>query len=201
MEKRRGLQKGMFPLNNKHSHESGLTLIELLVVLALISVISTFVISLVIQSTETTREIQIQNSIRDEADLIVSKLMKSLYETNKAHIIQNQTGTGYSYLNITNDPSKCERDGSGAINVNTACLNTFKKIGFVTTGGVTQLVIKDEEYSVMNKNITILSDSKILGDPASASSYEISLKLQYKSNRNGKDFSKTIEFKNIIQPY
>ncbi|MCM3765457.1 type II secretion system protein [Neobacillus niacini] len=188
-------------MNNKHSHESGLTLIELLAVLALMSIISFFLVPIVIQSTETTREIQIQNSIRDEADLIVSKLVKSLYETNKAHIIQNQTGTGYSYLNITNDPSKCKKDNSGAIIVDTACINTFKKIGFVTTGGITKLVLKDEEYEVMNKNISILSDSKIIGDPTSAKSYEISLKLQYKSNRKGNNLLKTIEFKNIIQPY
>ena len=161
MVKQKALQRGMFQLNKKHLNNKGLTLVELLAVIILIAFIGIFSFSLIVQSTETTRQIQIESNMRDEADIIVSQLIKALYETRQAHIIENQTGTGFSYLNITNDPSKCRRDeNTGAWIVDQPCRNTFEKIGFETKNNTTQLFIKHENYLVQNKNIKILNDSK-----------------------------------------
>lgn len=192
----------MFRLIKNHLNNKGLTLIELLAVIILMSFVSIFVFSLIVQSNETTREVQIESNFRDEADLIVSKLIKTLYETKQTHIIENQSGVGYSYLNITNDPSKCKRDeNTGKWAIDATCRNTFEKVGFETVGNITKLILKSENYEISNKNITILKDSKINGDPITANSYEIVLKLEYMSERGKKETTKTMEFKNIIQPY
>ncbi|WP_404427808.1 hypothetical protein LG296_07270 [Ureibacillus chungkukjangi] len=186
-------------MNKNYLNNKGLTLVELLAVIILISFIGIFSFSLIVQSTETTRQIQIESNMRDEADIIVSQLMKTLYETRQNQIIENQTGTGFSYLNVTTDPSKCRRDEiTGAWIVDQPCRNTFEKIGFETQGTTTRLIIKGESYHISNTNIKILNDSKIIGNPTSQNSYEILLKLEYSGR---KETSKSMEFKNIIQPF
>lgn len=193
----------MCPLNKKLLNEKGLTLVEMLAAIILVSMISLFSISLIVQSMDTTREVQIESQFRDEADLIVSKFMKELYSTRQTDIIQNETGTGYSYLNVTTDPTKCKRDETtGHWILNATCNGTFKKTGFVTnSAGVTQLVLKDEPHDVLNSNIKILSNSTIIGDPNTSNSYEILLKLEYKTTRGGKEIKKEMDFKNTIQPF
>jgi len=197
MAKQKVHQKGMLRLNDKRLDEQGITLVELLAVLILMSFISIFTITLIVQSTETTDAIRIESSIRDEGDIIVSKLIKTLYETKEAHIIQNVTDNENSYLNVTSNPTLCQRDTSGNLILNTACTNSLMPIGFQTTDGKTKLYLKNEIYEVSNNYISIKNTSRISGDPTKVNSYKITLILQYKKRNNMKE----IEFINQIQPF
>ena len=197
MGKQKGLQKGMLRLNNKKLNECGISLVELLAVLTLMSFISIFTITLIVQSTKTTDAIRVESSLRDEADIIVSSLIKSLYETKQAHIIQNVTDNDNSYLNVSSSPALCKRDTAGNLILDTACKNSLKPIGFVTSNGKTRLQLKDNNYEVSNNNISILKSSRIIGDPNNATSYTITLVLQYKTRNTLKE----IQFVNEVQPF
>ena len=197
MGKQKALQRGMFRLNSKRLNETGITLVELLAVLTLMSFISIFTISLIVKSTETTNAIRVETSLRDEADIIVSSLIKSIYSTKQAHIIQNVTDNENSYLNVSSSPALCKRDTAGNLILDTACKNSLKPIGFITTNGKTRLHLRNEIYEVSNNNITILKSSRIVGDPANATSYKITLVLQYKTRNTLKE----IQFVNEVQPF
>lgn len=177
----------------------GLTLVELLASIILISVISILIFSILTKSLETNRIIQQETMLRDEADIIVSKFVKSLYSTKQGHIYKNITDSGgNSYLEVTN----CEKDADGNLVIINGC--EILPIGFKTTNGVTKAYymdsnFKDESYSVTQKNIEILQTSKIIGDPNKTSVYEIFLDLQVKHKRGNKEVTKKITFKNEIQ--
>lgn len=191
----------MFRLNKLLKNQKGLTLIELLASVVLISLISIFIFSIVSKAIENNRVIQQETMLRDEADIIVSKFIKTLYSTKQGYIIRNTTdSTGNSYIEVTNDLSKCQKNEAGALNDEPACNATLKPIGFKTINGVTKIHILDEEYTVSHSNIQILSSSNIKGDPQSTSTYEIDLKLKITHKRGNKEFSKEMAFKNEIQP-
>lgn len=181
----------------KRLNEKGLTLIEVLVASVLFAVIAVFVASLIIKSNETTNEIQIETKFRDEADLIMSNFIKTLYETKQSNIISFENTSDKSFLNVTNDPTKCQRDQNG--NLPSQCNNTLEKIGFLTEGGKTKLYLKNQEYVLSDENISILSDSKIIDNHDG--SYDITLKLQYKSVRGGNEVLKSMSFNNTIKPF
>lgn len=197
MGKQKVPQRGMFRLNSKRLNEIGITLVELLAVLTLMSFVSIFTISLIVKSTETTDAIRVETSLRDEADIIVSSLIKSLYTTKQAHIIQNVTDNDNSYLNVSSSPALCKRDTSGNLILDTACRNSLKPIGFVTSNGKTRLHLRNDIYEVSNNNISILKSSRIIGDPSNATSYQIILVLHYKTRNTLKE----IQFVNEVQPF
>lgn len=184
-------------MNKKLLNEQGLTLVELLVVSVLFAIISIFVGSLIINSSDTTKKIQIETQFRDEADLIMSNLIRTMYETKKSNIISLENNPGNSYINVTNDPTKCQRDENGILP--TDCDNTLEIIGFITEEGETKLHLKNEDYVLSNENIRILPNSRIIEN--SDGTYEITLILQYRTTRGGNEVLKTMEFVNTIQPF
>lgn len=191
----------MFHLNKLLKNQKGLTLIELLASVVLISLISILIFSIVVKAIENNRVIQQETMLRDEADIIVSKFIKTLYSTKQSHIIRNTTdGPGNSYIEVTSDLSKCEKNESGALINETECKKFMKPIGFKTTNGVTKIHILDEEYTVSHSNIKILSSSNIKGDPKTTSTYEIDLKLKITHKRGNKESSKEMMFINEIEP-
>lgn len=191
----------MFHLNKLLKSQKGLTLIELLASVVLLSMISIFIFSITVKAIENNRVIQQETMLRDEADIIVSKFIKTLYSTKQNHIIKNTSGTaGNSYIEVTNDIEKCLRNEDGILINERACNDTLKPIGFKTTGGVTKIYIFDEVYSISQPNIQILSSSKINGDPQKTNIYEIELKLKITHKRGNKETSKEMTFANQIQP-
>lgn len=176
-------------------NEKGVSLVELLVVIALMGIIFVFIGSITIQSLETTEEVRIESSLRDEADIIVSSFIKAIYQTKRQHIVSNETGANGSYLNILKDPSKCKKNDEGKWILDSNC--TTEKYGFVSDNNGLTLYIKDNPYEIMNKNIDILSGSEIKGDPEKDNSFEIVLKLQYKSKRGTQE----VTFTNSVQPF
>ena len=191
----------MFHLTKLLKNQKGLTLIELLASVILVSIVSILIFSIATKAIENNRVIQQETMLRDEADIIVSKFIKTLYSTKQGYIIRNKTdGVGNSYIEVTNDLTKCQKDEFGNLITEPDCNSTLKPIGFKTTGGVTKIHILDEEYTVSQKNIEILSSSKINGDPNSTSVYEINLQLKITHKRGNRLLPKEMTFKNDIQP-
>lgn len=201
MEKLKVLRKDMFHLNKHQKNERGLTLVELLASIVLLSIISIFLFSIVTKTMENNRIIQQETMLRDEADIIVSKFIKSLYSTKQGYIIRNTTNsTGNSYIEVTNDLGKCQKNEEGVLIDKNACDRTLKPIGFKTVNGVTSLYILDEQYSIAHPNIKILSTSHIKGDPNNTTLYEVNLTLQITHKRGNKEIPKQKTFINRIQP-
>lgn len=191
----------MFHLNKLLINQRGLTLVELLASVVLISIISIFIFSITTKALENNRAIQQETMLRDEADIIVSKFIKTLYSTKQGYIIRNTTNTsGDSYLEVTNDISKCQKDEDGNLITVNACNTTLKPIGFKSKNGMTKIHIIDDEYSITNNNIEILPSSIIKGNPKDTTVYEIDLKLKITYKRGSKEYSKTMTFVNQIEP-
>ena len=191
----------MLHLNNKISNQKGLTLVELLAVLVLTAIVSTFLISITTKALENTKIISQETVLRDEADLIVTKFINTLYSTKQEHIIRNTTTAGgNSYLEVTNDLSKCRRNESGTLINETECNKTLRPIGFKTVNDVTKIHIFNEEYKIANDRIKILLSSKINGRPEATNVYEIVLALSITHTRGNNDSTKEMVFKNEIQP-
>lgn len=191
----------MFQLNKQSKNERGLTLVELLASIVLLSIISIFIFSIVSKTIENNRIIQQETMLRDEADIIVSKFIKTLYSTKQGYIIRNTTNSvGNSYIEVTNDLEKCQKNEEGVLIDKSACDKTLKPIGFKTTNGVTSLFILDEQYSIAHPNIKILSTSHIKGDPNNTTLYEVNLTIQITHKRGNKEIQKQRTFVNQIQP-
>lgn len=191
-------------------NQKGLTLVELLATMVLTAIVSILVFSLATKVIENTKVISQETILRDEADLIVSKFIKTLYSTRQDHIIHNTTtATGNSYLEVTTDLSKCRRDESGRflgsngqpMSDDSYCRPTLKLIGFKTKNGITKIHILDVEYEIVNKGLRILPTSKINGNPQDTSVYEIVLNLASIVTRgNNNTTTKEMTFKNEVQP-
>lgn len=197
----------MFHLNKLLKNQKGLTLIELLASVVLISIISIFIFSITTKAIENNLVITQETTLRDEADIIVSKFIKSLYASKQGYIVRNVTNANESYLEITNDLEKCKKDDNGNWVFDAAgqCRATLKPIGFKTTNGVTKAYYVNishtpEEYAVQQRNIELLSTSKIVGNPADTDIYEIILDLKITHKRGNKEITKTMSFKNEVQP-
>ncbi len=191
----------MFPLNKHLKNEKGLTLIELLASIVLLSILSIFVFSLITKTIEHNRVIQQETMVRDEADIIVSKFIKALYSTKQTHIIRNVTnGKGDSYIEVTNDLRKCQKNEEGVLVTAAACNATLQPIGFKTSNNVTKLYILDEVYAIAHTDIKILPSSYIKGNPDSTNLYKVTVALQSTYRRGNKEISKQQTFINEIQP-
>ncbi|MGM9950423.1 MAG: type II secretion system protein J [Lysinibacillus sp.] len=188
-------------MNRRMKNEQGLTLVELLASIALLSILSIFIFSIMTKTMENNRIIQQETMLRDEADMIVSRFIRTLYATKQGNIIRNTTnGQGNSYIEVTNDVGKCQRNEAGLLIDERACNTTLKPIGFKTENGTTKLYILDEQYTIANPNINISATSHIKGNPASTTLYEINLTLQITHKRGNKEVPKQMTFVNQIQP-
>lgn len=193
---------------SKKLNEKGITLVELLAVVILTAIVSILLFSITSKALENNRIISQEAILRDEADIIVSKFIKSLYSTKQETIIRNITTGDNSYLEITNDLSKCRRDEDGRfldlsgnpLNNDNLCKPTLKPIGFKTENGITKIHILDEQYTLSYNNIKVSPTSKVYGNPDDTSVYEIELNLEITQIRGNNKTSKAMKFKNEIQP-
>ncbi|MGE7092978.1 type II secretion system protein [Lysinibacillus sp. NPDC048646] len=184
-------------MNKYIKNKNGLTLVELLATIVILAIVSTLVFSILMKTIETNHNIQQETILRDEADLIISKFIKTLYSTNQNQIVRNINN---QYIEVTNDLTKCQKTEENEWIINTACEKTLEPIGFKTEKNITSIYFKSEKYSVQNSNIKILEGSEISGDPSNESIYGIDLKLEITKKRSGNNHPKKMEFKNQIQP-
>lgn len=190
----------MFLLNKILRNNHGITLVEVLASIALFAIISVLAVNVFVKASETANNVQTDTELRDEADVMMSRFIKTIYSTNQNTIVRNITNGNDSYIEITNDLSKCQKDEKGNWIIDTACQNTLQKVGFQTIDNTTNIVLKDENYRLENKDIRILPESKINGDPETASFYEIYLVLEKTIKQGNQRIPKKMIFKNNIQP-
>lgn len=192
MGKQRGFPKVMWHCNTKHANENGLTLVELLAVLVLSSIIAITVMTIFIKSSEYYKAMQIENELRDEADILMSKTIKTLYALKAEQVHKRINTTNESYLAIRNNPAKCT-------NLNDkSCLEPTKKLGFITTNKATTLYLLDEVATVSSANIS-LQPSRITLVENSTDSFEITLTLRNKKTYGHKVLEKDMTFINVVQ--
>ncbi len=214
-------------MNNIKKSEKGLSLVELLATIVIASIISLFLFNMITSAMENNRVIQQENMLRDEADLIMSKMIKALYSTNQNAIIHNSTTNDESniklsnptsctvlpnniykntstcqnyYLEVSTNISKCTKNQLGELNNRNECITTLKPIGFYTESNVTKTYILDEIVEPSVPAIKILPTSKVIGDPKLTNNYEVLLHLEITQKRNGRTYSRDLTFRNEIQP-
>ena len=211
----------------KKLNQAGVTLIELLATLVLVAIISVILFSLIGNAIENNRNIQQDNMLRDEADIMMSKVIKAIYATNQTAIIHNTTENEESHI-VTTTPTSCSttsdhtyknsdtcknyfleistnllacaKDDAGKIINKTACNATLKPLGFSTNSGSTKLYILDEVLEPSVASIKILPSSKIIGNPGETSNYEVQLHLEITQKKGNKTYTKRLDFENEIQP-
>ena len=87
---------------NKIQNQHGLTLVELLATLALMSVVITLAFSVLLNGIRASDNIQKESALRNEADFLMTSLIRELYVMKESEIIETQfpakTSTNY-YLN------------------------------------------------------------------------------------------------------
>lgn len=185
----------MFKL--KKNNESGLTLVELLATIVLSSIIFIFAYSILSNSLELQKKISIENTVRDEADIIMSNLIKTFYSLKESEVKK---------IDITPDGSKTLVYTSKNIDACSRPLSEEYKKNCLITGFETLtknskqykvLYIQSNEYLLSNENISIYNDSNITISESKNSkvSYKITLSLKY----DNKKFSKIYYFNNEIQ--
>lgn len=187
----------MFKLKKNKLDEYGLTLIEVLVTIVLTVTIAIFSFSFLTNSINTQKKIIIENNIRDEADLIMSNLVKNFY-TLKENEVRNTEfdDINKKYLIYTSIlESSCSKPTS--VEYKNNCLITGFSPATVDENTIMKLNIKNQEYLVSNPYITIHKDSYIKSSTSTNKkvSYHIKLALQY----DNKKFSKVYYFENQIQ--
>lgn len=191
----------MFILNKWLKNERGLTLVEMLAVVVLITGISIFLFNIIIKAMENSENISIETGLRDEADIIVSKFIKEMYSIHQKDIIYNITNDTGSYLQVTNDRTKCQKNEDGIVENPTNCASTLYPIGIQKdiTSGEYIFIFKNETYKPSNK-ISIEPTSRIDGNPNETSVYELNLSLKISKKRNNEKYEKTMQFTNKVSP-
>lgn len=142
---------------NKIRDQHGLTLVELLATLALISVVITLAFSVLMNGIRAADNIQIETALRNEADYLMTSLIRELYVMKESEIIQTQLPA----RNSTN------------YYVQT---NTGEQTGFVNN----QVVVANTSQTVSDPEIVLLP-SKIA--KIDNGQYEITLVLKMTGDR------------------
>lgn len=195
----------MFLLNKVHHSEKGITLIELLAAIVITAIILTLTFSIIMKAIEINQNVKLETTLRDEADIIMSKFIATLYSSKQQDIIGNPILLpGNSYINYSTDSTKCSNDQI----TSAACTSTFLPIGFQTTNNVTTVHLVNpetkiaESYAITNNGVQILSDSTItlVNTPNTDPVYEITLKLQITKKYGFNEVTKQETYINKIQP-
>ncbi len=155
-------------------NESGLTLIEILAATILTALIAIFAFSILMKGIQHYNTISTDTAFRDEADLLMSSLLKELYTTKESRITKRQfpeqnTKNYFLETNKTNPKS-----------------NT----GFINK----KLYIQGDEVPVTNSAIQITENSKIAAnEKAEDGVYTITLELHMPIK------NQTVKFENEIR--
>lgn len=166
----------MFTMNKQHQNEHGLTLVELLAVLVLSVIIITFSTSLILKALHHYELTSTETMLRDEADLIISKMTKDIFSLQESLIIEvkNETtaDSTQSYIIVKEDGSE-----------------PSYKIGFQDD----TILTKEGNLTVENKDISLHNDTqKSSITKVADGEYKIHLVLTHEGK------NKTMEFENII---
>lgn len=170
-----------------------MTLLELLATLVLVSIIGTLSYSILFQGYSNYQRIQAESELRDEADLIMSSLIKDLFSAKKSEISTvdscNSNQNVDSLLTLTKSNS------------------TPLKFQFIkdTSDNTKSIILKDGKPIISNRNVSFIPYSCVQGIPLSElhtyikakdnNSYNIKFKLRILKGKKEYD----LEFENTVQ--
>lgn len=158
-------------------NQHGMTLVELLVAVIISALISVFTFNILTKGVENYTKISQETQFRDEADYLMSNLVKNIYTTREEDILKvvNPAGNSKSsYFEIKKTDS------------------FIVKTGFIQNAASKNLEVHVNNVliPISNKNISINSSSKI----TKQFSGEFSILLELDMN------GKSMQFQNNIQP-
>lgn len=155
-------------------NEKGLTLIELLVVIVMTSIVAVFVTAIVVTTIRNYMNISNENTLRDEADLLLSQVYKKVYTVKESQICPRESD---EYLTFVNDTS----------NKTTNCAIADKKqiIGFKDNN---YYIGTTTPYTVQNNEIEVTSGAVYLDANATKGVYNIEVTLKMKKKSKSKNF-------------
>lgn len=158
---------------NKALNEKGLTLVEILAVIVISSIIMIFAGSLIVQSMKNQERITAEAQLRDEADIVMAKLMKAIFTLKESEIDRVECGTvttGSAAVPVScitesdtlspehvaevNVAKQAMTNCSQTVNCSPYAfvyLNDGKKIGFQGD----MIFTKNEQFKISNKNIRL----------------------------------------------
>lgn len=88
------------------NNQKGLTLVELLVSIVIFSFVAVFATSLLITAMKTQKTVSSDIILRDEADLIMSSIIKELYTSKDSEFKFHEDSTNNNYyISKIDDPS------------------------------------------------------------------------------------------------
>ncbi|WP_339214823.1 prepilin-type N-terminal cleavage/methylation domain-containing protein [Solibacillus sp. FSL W8-0372] len=188
---------------SKLSNNKGMTLVELLVVLVLSSVIIIATTSLIISASKNNNRIIQETKIRDEADYLMSLIMREFYTIKKSNIVEDMEKDPLkSYIKYTVDydnkfegtPNTC--DPAGITPRKCIVLS-----GFIREGNQVLMYIKGKSVNTMDPSLKITENSAINIPTVSGTlknsspSYQIKLELE---NTRKETANNKISFENEI---
>lgn len=171
--------------NNK-----GLTLVEVMASIVIAVIIGLLSFTLFFKAIENYDAIELENKLRDEADLIMNLLIKNLYSAKETDFCRSFDTNNNSYLTFANSSNLCKVPISPDNNV--ANLN---KIGFISNQNKINLIINDELYKFSTENIELLP-SKI--EVENRSTVKILFTLQTSKKRGNTTIKRSLDFENVI---
>lgn len=161
------------------NNQKGLTIVELLAAIVIISFVSIFATSILMNSLKTYANINSDTFLRDEADLIMANLIKELYTSKDSEINFIEDVTNNNYY-ITPKDSTTPKTG-------------FKDNQILINGNV--LPVNDSQINI------IWADTNIeLFEGANRNqSYNITLTLKTKNKNNKKTFKSEVRTINDLE--
>lgn len=85
------------------NNEKGLTLVELLATIVLMSIVGTLAYALLSQGYSNYQRVNAESELRDEADIIMSTLIKDLFsaKSSEVQLVNSCSSNGFATTNLT----------------------------------------------------------------------------------------------------
>lgn len=142
------------------NNQKGLTLVELLVSIVIFSIVLLFATSLLMNAMKTQKKVNADIVLRDEADFIMSNLIREIYTTKESEVkfIEEPSKNNY-YLHNIDDPSIVTGFKDNQILVKGSTLNTRVNILWDKSEiSVSENTHLDRTYNI---TLTIESDNAV----------------------------------------
>lgn len=148
-------------MSNYLNNEKGLTLIELLPVIAISAMIILFSTLLIVQTLNNQEKIAVEQSLRDEADVILASLMKDVFTLPESSVArvecgieQNNVQTPLSCVTemeqVKQQMQQCGEQ-QGCKTYALIYLKDHKKIGFYGE----MIYTREQSFSVSNERVVL----------------------------------------------
>lgn len=180
-------------MNKLFNNERGFTLIEALAVLVISSIIFIFATSLIVQAMNNQERITAEAQLRDEADIMMSKLMKRIFSLKESDIKSVACDTS---VIANSKPFECSTTFNTYILLQDDTKFGFEGTKVIATQGT-------DEYEMNTKHIELLPTYSITAKvspytKSGKSGYATSIIVKFEVENTAKEISKSFENEIII---